>query len=73
MADRPKMRGQICQADADRLFKAAMRAGYNRAKFVSYPDGRIELIAEKGSGELSSPSIDIDHDTIIRSRLEADD
>ena len=36
----------ITQADATRLFKAAKSAGYERAKFVSYPDGRIEILVE---------------------------
>ncbi|MER9634251.1 MULTISPECIES: hypothetical protein [unclassified Mesorhizobium] len=36
----------ITQADATRLFKAAKLAGYDRAKFVSYPDGRVEVQVE---------------------------
>jgi hypothetical protein len=43
MANRPAL---ISQADATRLFKAARSAGYERAKFVSYPDGRIEVQVE---------------------------
>lgn len=36
----------ITQADATRLFKAAKLAGYDRARFVSYPDGRVEVLVE---------------------------
>ena len=60
------------QIDADRLFKAAHRAGYSRAKFVSYPDGRIEITAEDdGRATVSVAAIAVDHDALINSRLDA--
>ncbi|TPN49355.1 hypothetical protein [Mesorhizobium sp. B1-1-7] len=36
----------ITKSDASRLFQAAKAAGYDRARLVSHPDGRIELLAE---------------------------
>ena len=36
----------IPQADATRLLKAAKAAGYERARFISHPDGRLEVVAE---------------------------
>ncbi|RUV27677.1 MAG: hypothetical protein E5V72_27725 [Mesorhizobium sp.] len=41
----------ITQADATRLFKAAKLAGYDRARFVSHPDGRIEVLVETLAAE----------------------
>lgn len=43
MANRPAF---MTQADANRLFKAARSAGYDRARVVSYPDGRMEVVVE---------------------------
>jgi hypothetical protein len=43
MSPRP---AKITQADATRLFSAAHKAGYERARLVSHPDGRIEIMAE---------------------------
>ena len=36
----------MTQGDAEKLFKAARSAGYNRTRIVSYPDGRREVIVE---------------------------
>ncbi|TGQ94648.1 hypothetical protein EN851_03590 [Mesorhizobium sp. M8A.F.Ca.ET.208.01.1.1] len=47
----------ITQADATRLFKAAKLAGYDRARFVSHPDGRIEVLVETAAVE-RGPSVD---------------
>lgn len=38
----------IKQTDATRLFKAAKAAGFGRARLITYPDGRIEIIGENG-------------------------
>lgn len=35
----------IKQADAKRLFKAALEAGFEAAKITLHPDGRIEAAA----------------------------
>jgi 2-keto-3-deoxy-6-phosphogluconate aldolase len=35
----------IKQADAKRLFKAALEAGFEAAKITLHPDGRIEATA----------------------------
>lgn len=35
----------IKQADAKRLFKAALDAGFEAAKIILHPDGRIEASA----------------------------
>lgn len=35
----------IKQADAKRLFKAALEAGFERARIILHPDGRIEADA----------------------------
>lgn len=43
MAKRPAL---IQQADATRLFKAARAAGYARARLITHPDGRIEVVGE---------------------------
>lgn len=43
MANRPAL---ITKADATRLFKAAKDAGYDRARFMTYPDGRTEVVVE---------------------------
>lgn len=40
--------GAIKQTDATRLFKAAKAAGFGRARLITYPDGRIEIIGENG-------------------------
>lgn len=40
--------GAIRQTDATRLFKAAKAAGFGRARLITYPDGRIEIIGENG-------------------------
>lgn len=56
---------------AESLFKAAHRAGYSRAKLVTYPDGRIEITAEADASTIAVSSIDIDHDAVINSRLDA--
>ena len=39
----------IKQADASRLLKAARSAGFSRARIITHPDGRYELVAENGS------------------------
>jgi hypothetical protein len=36
----------ILQAEANRLLKAARAAGYARARLITHPDGRIEVIGE---------------------------
>jgi hypothetical protein len=36
----------ITKSDASRLFQAAKAAGYDRARLVTHPDGRVELLAE---------------------------
>jgi hypothetical protein len=38
----------IKQNDAKRLFKAALEAGFERAKIVIHPDGRIEASGSFG-------------------------
>ena len=38
----------IKQADATRLFRAAKNAGFGRARLITYPDGRVEIIGENG-------------------------
>lgn len=38
----------ITQTNAARLFKAAKAAGFGRARLITYPDGRIEIIGENG-------------------------
>ena len=38
----------IKQTYATRLFKAAKQAGFGRARLITYPDGRIEIIGENG-------------------------
>lgn len=38
----------IKQAEAKRYFKAAKEAGFGRARLITYPDGRIEIIGEDG-------------------------
>ncbi|MDQ0512705.1 hypothetical protein QOZ99_003617 [Angulomicrobium amanitiforme] len=43
MARRPAL---IPQSDATRLFKAARAAGYARARLISHPDGRLEIVGE---------------------------
>lgn len=48
----------ITQADATRLFKAAKLAGYDRARFVSYPDGRMELLVETLRSEPGAASVE---------------
>lgn len=42
----------IPQSELTRFFKAAKAAGFARARFTSYPDGRIEIVGEEGSAEL---------------------
>ena len=42
MAARPT---PLKQNDAKRIFKAAIQAGFETAKIVVYPDGRIEASA----------------------------
>lgn len=45
----------IKQTEATRLFKAAKAAGFGRARLITYPDGRIEIIGESGpTAEVSS-------------------
>lgn len=39
---------RIKQSDAARLFKAAKAAGFSRARIISHPDGRIEMVGENG-------------------------
>lgn len=41
-------RSALKQGDATRLFKAAKAAGFGRARLITYPDGRIEIIGENG-------------------------
>jgi hypothetical protein len=41
-----KREALIPQSDATRLFKAARKAGYARARLIRHPDGRIEVIGE---------------------------
>lgn len=36
----------IQQSDATRLFKAARKAGYARARLIRHPDGTIEIVGE---------------------------
>jgi hypothetical protein len=60
----------IRQADAERLLRAARRAGYKRARFVSYPDGRVEVTAESDGVEFGVQPIDEDHDAAINARLD---
>ncbi|OHV26603.1 hypothetical protein EOS93_15620 [Rhizobium sp. RMa-01] len=51
----------IKQADAKRLFKAALEAGFETAKITLHPDGRIEAaasLAEKTAGLSSGTSWD---------------
>lgn len=43
MANRP---AYMTQEDANRLFKAAKAAGYERTRIISWPDGRREVIVE---------------------------
>lgn len=42
-------RSPCTQATATRLFKAASAAGFERARLVIHPDGRIEVIGETGA------------------------
>ncbi|RUW01099.1 MULTISPECIES: hypothetical protein [unclassified Mesorhizobium] len=37
---------RITEADASRFLKAAKSAGFERARIVSHPDGRIECTVE---------------------------
>ena len=37
---------RITEADAARFFKAAKTAGFDRARVVAHPDGRIECLVE---------------------------
>lgn len=39
----------IKQTQATRLFKAAKAAGFDRARLITYPDGRVEVIGENGT------------------------
>lgn len=41
-------RAEITQAEMKRYFKAAREAGFERARFVRHPDGKIEIIGEDG-------------------------
>ncbi|MER9573332.1 hypothetical protein NKI77_29785 [Mesorhizobium opportunistum] len=36
----------ITKSDASHLFQAAKAAGYDRARLVTHPDGRVEMLAE---------------------------
>lgn len=45
----------IKQTNATRLFKAAKAAGFDRARLIAHPDGRIEMIGENGA----APETDI--------------
>ncbi|SCW56525.1 hypothetical protein [Ancylobacter rudongensis] len=54
MAKRPAL---IPQSDATRLFKAARAAGYARARLITHPDGRIEIVGE--DAEAASPAMEL--------------
>ncbi len=54
MAKRPAL---IPQSDATRLFKAARAAGYARARLITHPDGRIEIVGE--DAEAASPTMEL--------------
>ncbi|WP_180901220.1 transcription factor iiib subunit [Martelella soudanensis] len=45
-------RAEITQAEMRRYFKAAREAGFERARFVRHPDGKIEIIGEGGPAAL---------------------
>ncbi|MFG1287914.1 transcription factor iiib subunit [Xanthobacter versatilis] len=55
MAKRPAL---IQQSDATRLFKAARAAGYARARLITHPDGRVEIIGEDGP-EAVQPAVEV--------------
>jgi len=55
MAARPAL---IKQADASRLLKAARSAGFSRARIITHPDGRFELVAENGSASMAEIDVD---------------
>lgn len=46
----------IKQADAKRLFKAALEAGFEAAKITLHPDGRIEATASFSQAAVNSPT-----------------
>lgn len=54
MANRP---GQLRQTDATRYLKAARNAGYSRARVITHPDGRIEIVAENGEEAKPAPEL----------------
>lgn len=46
VSQKAKRSALILQSDATRLFKAARDAGYARARLITHPDGRIEMVGE---------------------------
>lgn len=54
----------IKQSDAKRLFKAALDAGFDAAKIVVYPDGRIE--ASGSFGEQPKPGGENTWDEVLK-------
>lgn len=46
-----KKSAAIKQGDAARLFKAAIQAGFNTARIIIHPDGRIEAAGSFGEGD----------------------
>lgn len=44
-----KTSSPITQAIATRFFKAAKAAGFERARLITHPDGRVEIIGEDGT------------------------
>lgn len=46
----------IKQADAKRLFKAALEAGFEAARIIVHPDGRIEASASLSENAVNSNS-----------------
>jgi hypothetical protein len=64
MSNRPAL---ITQADANRLLKAAKSAGYDRVRFLTYPDGRSEVVAETACRLSDKQSIDANEwDEVLR-------
>lgn len=63
MSNRPAF---MTQADANRLFKAARSAGYDRTRIVSYPDGRREVIAETVGDATKRSDAESDWDDLRR-------
>jgi len=55
----------IRQADATRLFKAAKSAGYERATFTSYPDGRVEVLVETVHPDKPRPGESSEWDDVL--------